>query len=392
MMMPAKIRVLIAEDSAFMRRVLRLLLSSDPQIEVVGEARDGVEAVLQSGALHPDVITMDINMPKRSGVEATEEIMSSQPRPIVIVSSSSGEAVPTLRALELGAIDFVAKPVSGIDLDMESVRDELLRKVKMAAKVRVVRNVAPPRYAAPGISANAGVMSAAQVQPRSSPAAVAVKPVLAFAEPVAANRDIASAAAERFPIVALAGSTGGPAALMRLLPRLPAAFPGALLLIQHMPANFTGQFGEQLATSSTIRVKQAEHGELMRPGVAYLCPGANHLRVSPSGRLLLDAGPPLNGYRPSIDLALDSMADYAGVMAIAVILSGMGNDGAQGVQAVRTTGGYVLAQDEATSMIFGMPSEAIKTGAVDQVLPLDAICAAIEQRASRFVAAHTGTV
>ncbi len=384
--------MLIAEDSAFMRRVLRMLLSGDPQIEVVGEARDGVEAVLQSDALSPDVITMDINMPKRSGVEATEEIMSSRPRPIVIVSSSSGEAAPTLRALELGAIDFVAKPVNGIDLDMESVRDELLRKVKMAAKVHVVRNAAPPRPAAAGSTARVAV-AAGQAQPDYSSAAAAAKTVLAFAEPAEEKRTPMPAASdERFPIVALAGSTGAPAALMRFIPRLPAAFPGALLMVQHMPASFTGQFGEQLAASSAIRVKLAEHGELMRPGITYLCPGGNHLRISPSGRMLLDAGPPLNGYRPSVDLALDSLADYAGVMAIAVILSGMGNDGAQGVQAVKATGGYVIAQDEATSMIFGMPSEAIKTGAVDQVLPLEAIYGAIEQRVSRFAPVRTGTV
>ncbi len=390
---PDKIRVLVAEDSAFMRRTLRLLLESDPQLEVVGEARDGVETVLQNEALNPDVITMDINMPKRDGVEATEEIMSSRPRPIVIVSSNSREVGSVLRALELGAIDFVAKPVSGVDLDMENVRDELVRKVKVAAKVRVVRNAARPRSSTPMDSSTppptAVALAEAQPRPDTAPA----KTVLPFAQPVAANRATASALPEeRFPVVVLGASTGGPAALMRFLPRMRADFPAPVLLIQHMPASFTAQFGQQLASTCAIRVKEAENGELMRPGTAYLCPGGHHLRVSPSGRLLLNDGPRLNGYRPSIDLALDSVSDFAGPMAIAVILTGMGNDGAQGARAVRMSGGYVIAQDEATSVIFGMPSETIKTGAVNQVLPLEAIYDAIEHRIGRFVPAPTGTL
>jgi two-component system chemotaxis response regulator CheB len=180
----------------------------------------------------------------------------------------------------------------------------------------------------------------------------------------------------------LAASTGGPAALMNVLPQLRGDFPGAVLLIQHMPASFTTQFSRQLAETCAIRVKEAEAGELMRAGTVYLCPGANHMRVSPSGRLLLDDGPRINGHRPSADLTLESVADYAGPMGIAVVLTGMGNDGAKGVQALKTAGGHSIAQDESTSIIFGMPSEAIRTGAVDEVVPLDAVCNAIERRVS----------
>lgn len=371
----SKIRVLIAEDSLFMRRVLKVLLSSDPQIDIVGEARDGVEALLLSEALNPDVITMDINMPRKSGLEVTEQIMSTKPRPIVIVSSEAREgAEPALRALELGAIDFVAKPANGVDLDMESVRDELLRKVKIAAKVRVVRTAArrSPMTASPSAAAE-------PVVPRAQ-ADVASVPV-----PVPGNglRGTPSqAAAERFPVVVLAASTGGPAALMSVIPQLPGNFPGAVLLIQHMPASFTTQFSRQLAETCAIRVKEAETGELMRAGTVYLCPGANHMRVSPSGRLLLDDGPRINGHRPSADLTLESVADYAGPMGVAVVLTGMGNDGAKGVQALKAAGGHSIAQDESTSIIFGMPSEAIRTGAIDEVVPLDAICNAIERRVS----------
>jgi two-component system chemotaxis response regulator CheB len=187
---------------------------------------------------------------------------------------------------------------------------------------------------------------------------------------------------QRVPLVVLAASTGGPAALMSVLPRLPGTFPGTVLLIQHMPASFTAQFSRQLGKTCALPVKEAEAGELMRVGTVYVCPGANHLRVSPSGRLLLDEGPRINGHRPSADLTLESVADYAGPMGIAVVLTGMGNDGAKGIQALKAAGGHVIAQDESTSVIFGMPSEAIRTGAVDEVQPLDAICNAIEQRIS----------
>jgi two-component system chemotaxis response regulator CheB len=372
----SKIRVLIAEDSSFMRRVLRLLLSSDPEIEVVGEARDGVEALLLSDALNPDVITMDINMPRKSGLEVTEQIMATKPRPIVIVSSEARErAGPALRALELGAIDFVAKPANGVDLDMESVRDELLRKVKVAAKVRVVRTAG--RRPPPTNSSSA--LTEVSV-PREANAEIASAPA-----PVPGNglRGTPSQAmAQRFPVVVLAASTGGPAALMSFLPQLPEKFPGAVLLIQHMPASFTSQFSRQLAETCAMRVKEAEAGELMRAGTVYVCPGAHHLRVSPSGRLHLDDGPRVNGHRPSADLTLESVADYAGSMGIAVVLTGMGNDGTKGVQALKAAGGHVIAQDESTSVIFGMPSEAIRSGAVDEVQPIDAICNAIEQRVS----------
>jgi two-component system chemotaxis response regulator CheB len=371
----AKIRVLIAEDSAFMRRVLKLLLTSDPQIDVVGEARDGVETLLLNDSLNPDVITMDINMPRKSGLEATEEIMSTRPRPIVIVSSEARDrAEPALRALELGAIDFVAKPANGIDLGMESVRDELIRKVKIAAKVRVVRNAAPrPPKALGSAPAESAILSAG----------VDVESVPVQPEPGNGLRTTLSpAVAQRFPIFVLAASTGGPAALMSVLPRLSDNLGGAILLIQHMPASFTTQFSRQLAEVCALPVKEAEAGELIRSGTVYVCPGANHLRVSPSGRLLLDSGPRINGHRPCADLTLESVADYAGALGAAVVLTGMGNDGAKGVQALKAAGGYVIVQDESTSVIFGMPSEAIRTGAVDEVQPLDAIANAIEQRVS----------
>ncbi len=184
----------------------------------------------------------------------------------------------------------------------------------------------------------------------------------------------------RMPLAVLAASTGGPATLMKLVAEFAADFPGAVLVVQHMPGSFTPQFAEQLAAVSQLPVKHAESGETLRAGQVYVCPGDCHLRVAPPGRIVLDDGPRIAGYRPSIDVTLESVAALAGGNAVAVILTGMGNDGARGAMAIQENGGLVIAQDEATSVIFGMPAEAIKTGAVGHVLPLEQIAAAITRR------------
>jgi len=425
------IRVLIVDDSAFMCKVLESIISSEPGMQVAGAARDGREAIAQSEALRPDVITMDIDMPHMNGLEATEVIMSSHPRPILIVSSESrAGAAPTLRALELGAIDFVPKPANNVDLDMNSIREELCRKIKLAAKVRVVRNVTrsmlaqepagegggtkpqpapaprkdlsppaspsvqvrpaagtslpPPSVPAPSVPGAPLQISMSDVTrgetsgtapPPAFPPAVHQPPV-----PPASLGIAAGSPAGRFPVVCIAASTGGPATLMQLLPSFPADFPAAALLIQHMPGAFTTQFVEQLAEVSALRVKEAEAGELIVPGTLYVCPGSHHLRVSSTGRITLDDGPRISGYRPSADAAMETVGLFAGPMSTAVVLTGMGSDAARGVTQIKAAGGHVIAQDEATSVIFGMPGEAVRTGAVDQVLPLDKIYQAIEKR------------
>jgi two-component system, chemotaxis family, protein-glutamate methylesterase/glutaminase len=354
-----KFRVLVVDDSAFMRKVLETIFNADSQLQVVGHAKDGREAVALAESLKPDVITMDINMPHVDGLQATSEIMTTNPRPIVVVSSESRDgAASTLRALELGAIEFVAKPSSGIDLDMQSVREELLRKVRMAAKVRVVRTAS--RVAA---KPNGDVSTQARPQISTPP-------------PMPT-----SGLDQRFPVVVIAASTGGPATVMRLAPGFTADFPAAVILVQHMPAAFTTQYTVQLAEFTSIRVKEAEPNESLRPGTLYVCPGGQHLRVTPTGRMQLDAtSGRINGYLPNIDATMESVASFAGAMSIGAILTGMGNDGAAGSLAIKRAGGLMLAQDEATSVIFGMPSEAIKTGSIDEVLSLDDLYPAIERR------------
>jgi two-component system chemotaxis response regulator CheB len=358
-----KIRVLVADDSAFMCKVLKEIINSDAQLEVAGTARDGREAVALAESLRPDVITMDINMPHLDGLQATELIMSQHPRPVVIVSSESREgAASTLRALELGAIDFVPKPTNGIDLDMRNIREELTRKLKMAAKVRVVRTATMSKLAAHA-------------------------PVpLSSASSNNADRTAQHGAGNgtKFPLVVIAASTGGPAAVMRVVAGLPKDLQAAVLLVLHMPAAFTSQFTIQLAEISRLPVKEAESHEAPQPGVIYLCPGANHLRISSTGKITLDGGPRIEGYRPCADVALESAAAFARPLTLAVVLTGMGNDASKGVQAVKAAGGHVIVQDEATSVIFGMPAEAIKTGSVDEILPLDQISVAIEKRIAKI--------
>ena len=334
-----KIRVLVADDSTFMCKVLKEIINSDPQLEVAGQARDGREAVALAESLKPDVITMDINMPHLDGLQATELIMSQHPRPIVIVSSESREgAATTLRALELGAIDFVPKPSNGIDLDMRNVREELTRKLKMAAKVHVVRTATRAKV------------------PDPAPAARANTPAPSVRRSPAGDQN-----GNRLPIVIIAASTGGPAAVMRVVAGLPKGLPAAVLLVLHMPGAFTQPFTTQLAEVSQLRVKEAEQNETMQPGTIYLCPGSHHVRLSFTGKLNLDPGDRIDGYRPCADVAVESVAAHTRSATVAVVLTGMGNDAAKGVKFAKAAGGYVIAQDEATSVIFGMPAEAIKT-------------------------------
>jgi two-component system, chemotaxis family, protein-glutamate methylesterase/glutaminase len=360
---PKKFRVLVVDDSAFMCKVLESIFNADSQLQVVGRAKDGREAITLSESLKPDVITMDLNMPHMDGLQATANIMTNNPRPIVIVSSESKEgAASTLKALELGAIDFVTKPSSGIDLDMQSVKEDLLRKVRVAAKVRVVRTAS--RLAN---SVQAAAPQAAQ--PSTKPISNAPRP--ASSEP----SDL------RFPVVVIGASTGGPATIMRLAPGFTRDFPAAVFLVQHMPASFTSQYAVQLAEFTGIRVKEAEANEAVQPGTLYICPGGQHLRLTSMGRVELDANSGrIEGYLPNIDVTMDSAACFAGAMSIGVVLTGMGSDGARGARMIKNAGGFVIAQDEATSVIYGMNAEAIKAGVVDQVLGIDDIYPAIEKR------------
>lgn len=341
-----KIRVLIIDDSALMRQILTTLLSQDRQIEIVGTASDPYMARDRIKELNPDVLTLDIEMPKMDGLTFLEKLMAARPMPALIVSSlTEAGCETTLRALELGAVDFFSKPKLDMQEGMEKQAAELIAKVKAASQARVVRR-APP---ASKETAGAYVLkSSAMIK----------------------TTDV---------IIAIGASTGGTEALRELLSILPPNTP-PLLITQHMPEKFTNAFANRLNQLCQITVKEAEDGDSVLTGQALIAPGNYHMRLVRDGaryRVRLDQEPPVNRHRPSVDVMFDSVAERAGANSIGVILTGMGADGANGLLKMKEAGAMTLAQDEASCVVFGMPKEAIKRGGVDRVLPLSDMPAAL---------------
>ncbi|MBI2941442.1 MAG: chemotaxis-specific protein-glutamate methyltransferase CheB [Chloroflexi bacterium] len=336
-------RVLVADDSAVARQWLTAILEVDPQIVVVGEARDGAEAVELARRLRPNLITMDVHMPGLDGYGAVQEIMASQPTPILVVTAlplRNGEVAA--RMLAVGALDVVEKPSflasSREDFAGERWRRELTTKVRLLSQVRVVTHLAG----------------------RQRTLARGPQPPIAASNPAAA-------------VIGVVASTGGPPALLTILRSLPADFAGALLVVQHIARGFTSGLVEWLRGSSLLEVKLAEVGDALPAGRVLIAPDDRHLCVGNSRQVELDQSPPVMSLRPCGDVLLQSLAERLGPLAIGVVLTGMGEDGARGIRAIRDAGGRTLVQDEATSAIFGMPRAAIATGAVAEVLPIDAI-------------------
>jgi two-component system chemotaxis response regulator CheB len=329
------IRVLIAEDSLTTRILLGAILGSDPEIQVVGQACNGIEAVQQTRELRPDLVTMDIHMPLLDGLEATKEIMVTAPTPIVIVTGSSGarDLAGSMHALRAGALDVIAKPPGPTAPGFEESARKLIATIKAMSQVKVVRHWRA---------------NAKPAQPRLGPA-------------------------RGRALVAVVASTGGPAALHQLLKALPGDFPAPILVVQHISPGFAPGLVSWLNGVSDVRVKIAEEGELLQPHTVYLAPDDRHLGVTPQGTVALSGAPPVGGFRPSGTFLFESAAWSCGGGVVAVVLTGMGEDGVAGLRAVRQAGGRVLAQDEASSVIFGMPGAAVAAGLVDQVLSLEAI-------------------
>ncbi len=329
------IRVLIAEDSLTTQMLLREILSSDPEIQVVGQAHNGVEAVEKTQALAPDLVTMDINMPLMDGLQATKEIMVSAPTPIVIITGSSGalDVVGSLNALRAGALDVISKPPGPESPGFEESARKLVATLKAMAQVKVVRHWRPRKV--PGV----------------------VRP----------------AASEVQGVIAIAASTGGPAALYQLFKGLSGSFPLPILVVQHISPGFAPGLVSWLNGGSSLHVKLAEAGEVLQPHTVYIAPDHCHLGISNHGTVLLSDAPPIGGFRPSGTFLFESAAAVFGPAALALILTGMGEDGVAGLKAIRRAGGRIIAQDEKSCVIFGMPAAAIAAGLADQVLPLDAI-------------------
>jgi two-component system, chemotaxis family, protein-glutamate methylesterase/glutaminase len=347
------IRVLVVDDSAFMRRVVSQAIASQPDMELAGVARNGLDALLKVEQLQPDVVTLDVEMPEMDGLTALRHLIARYPRPVVMLSNlTQAGAITTLRALSIGAVDFVAKPSGAIALDFPSVREELLHKVRVAAGARVTQ--AMPERRRP----------------------------LDTRKPAATRKDFDH-------LVIIGCSTGGPRALGRLVPELRVDGRTAYVIVQHMPAGFTRSLAERLDASSQLVVREAVAGDRLEAGTALVAPGDYHLRLSASGEVELDQTPRVHGVRPSVDVALQSAADRCGSRTVAVILTGMGHDGADGAAAVRQAGGYVVAEDESTCVVWGMPRAIVERNLANRVAPLDSLAEAIASAlASRAVVVH----
>ena len=348
-----KVRTLIVDDSGFFRRRIRDMLVADPAIEVIGEAANGREAVEQVVRLRPDVVTMDIEMPELDGISAVREIMRRCPTPVLMFSSLTFEgAKATLDALDAGAVDFLPKRFSDISVDAAKARQQLQRRVKALMKPLAGRRaeIAPPRRAEPQ-------------QPAEAPRRAARGPRVADLD-----------------LVVIGASTGGPMALQRVLTGLPASFPLPLLLVQHMPANFTRAFAERVNALCAIDVREAAEGDLLRPGRALLAPGGQHLGViRKAGGLGVRLLEPREGqfYKPSVDIAFASAADAAPGRVLAIVLTGMGADGCEGAKRLKQGGAHIWAQDEASSVIYGMPAAVARAGVVERVLSIDGVAAGL---------------
>jgi two-component system chemotaxis response regulator CheB len=363
----AKIRVLIVDDSALMRQVLTSLLSKDPDIEVVGSAPDPFIAREKIKALHPDVLTLDVEMPKMDGLTFLEKLMRGHPMPVVMVSSlTEAGCQTTLRALELGAVDFMAKPKIDLREGMEEVAQDLIIKVKAAAQARV-RPLSVKREASKsGTDVVSRTSFHASRFTNDAPSGAMIK-----------TTDT---------IIAIGASTGGTEAVKEVLMALPPNTP-PILITQHMPERFTKTWADRMNQLCRISVKEAEDGGSVLPGHALVAPGSYHMTLVRSGArytVRINQDPPVNRHRPSVDVLFASVAQYAGANAVGVILTGMGGDGAKEMLTMKQAGAFTIAQDEASCVVFGMPKEAIKLGGVDKVLPLSEIPAAIVAYVSKL--------
>ena len=354
------VRVLVVDDSALMRKLIPQIIERDPSIHVVGTAMDGEFAMKKVAELEPHVITLDLEMPRMDGMETLKAITRQYRTPVIVVSAHSTQgATSTFKALSLGAFDFVAKPKEAASAHMEVIANELISKIKVAAQTKVPRTL--QQYV---------VEPSPQIAKTSAPKAAPTK------------------------IVAIGVSTGGPNAVHYVLSQLPADFPGTILIVQHMPEGFTEMFARRLDESCAIEVKEAQSGDLLIAGRALICPGNRHMKVKrmPLGQMVvLSDEDRVNGHRPSVDVLFRSVAQEFGSQALGLIMTGMGEDGAEGLGEMKRAGAITVAQSEESCVVFGMPKAAIERGHALRVVPLDAIANTLQAQsvADRGLAAGT---
>lgn len=353
-----KIRVLVVDDSARIRSAMKEIIDSEKDMECVGMAPDPVVAREMIKSLDPDVLMLDLEMPRMDGLDFLEWLMRLHPMPVVAVSTVSERGSDiTFRALALGAVEFVSRPKMDVARGMEEYVLEITDKIRAAAQARVHKTA--------GADVTHGTFSADAILP-----------------------SIAGRLSATEKLIVIGASTGGTEAIKEVLTRLPADVPG-ILVTQHMPENFTRSFADRLNSLCKISVKEAEHNERILPGHAYIAPGHSHLLLKRSGANYmteLNQGPPVNRHRPSVDVLFRSAANVAGANALGIILTGMGKDGAQGLLEMKQAGSHTIAQDEASCVVFGMPREAIALGGACEVLPLQNVA----RRTLEYLASHSG--
>lgn len=347
------IRVLVVDDSAFMRKIITDLLEEDNRIQVVATARNGQDALEKINQHDPDVVTLDVEMPIMNGLEALKLIMKTKPKPVIMVSSTTKTgAENTVLAMSYGAIEFIAKPSGVISLDLRKVQTELIEKVILSTNVKLTKVFQTQK----------------ETTKRLSQPSVKQTQLIELLEK---------------KIVAIGTSTGGPKALTQVLTKLPENINAPILIVQHMPAGFTKSLAARLNSLSKILVKEAEDGEVIKKGVAYISPGGYHLKVRSIGTSLtiqLDQSPLENGHRPAVDTMLNSLASISQYSIVTVIMTGMGSDGTKGLLNLKKSKGMVvIAESEESAVVFGMPRAAINTNKVDEIVHLDEIASAIER-------------
>jgi len=354
-------KVLIIDDSALVRSVLTEIVNREADMQAIGSAPDPLVAREMIRALNPDVLTLDIEMPKMDGLDFLERLMRLRPMPVVMVSTQTDRgADATFKALELGAVDFVSKPRLGVAAGMQELAGAICEKIRVASKARLNRHVQPVAPAAGGHS-------------------VPVKRPLVGYSRVSSEK-----------LIAIGASTGGTEAIREVVSRLSADAP-ALLITQHMPPGFTRSFAARLNGLCKMSVSEAQDGERVLPGHAYIAPGDRHMRLTRSGAnymIALDDSEPVNRHRPSVEVLFKSVAAVAGPNALGVMLTGMGRDGAAAMLEMKQAGAFNIAQDEASCVVFGMPKEAIAVGAVDEVLPVTSIAERLQSRLAEIGTTH----
>ncbi len=352
------IGVLVVDDSVLMVRLLSEIINNDPELRVVGTALHGYAALKKTEALGPDVITMDVNMPRMDGLKAVEHIMTRVPTPIVMISSLTQEGtVATIQALDLGAIDFVAKPSGYVSLDIGELATEIIAKIKLAAKIRVVRTVK-----------------------RSKKSMTRKDPFVPYP-----SAHLFKSTHNYEKVVAIGCSTGGPYALNEILQNLPANFPAPIFVVQHMPEKFTEKLAQLLNNRVALHVVEAREGMGIQKEMVYIAPGAYNMKVQADRKIFLIQGEKNASIPcPSVDILMQSIAKIYGKHSIGVILTGMGNDGVVGMNAIKDHHGATIAQDEETSLVFGMPKMAIESGCVDSIVPLKKVADELMQLARDY--------